>query len=692
MTGKIFGQYFTNPLIKDFMIELVDPQVKADGTIETIFDPAMGTGGFLISALRYLKIKAAKKKINLNYDFISKEGLGGREIEPDTYKLCRANMLISSGLVFENLERDDSIRNPIGTKYDIILANPPFGIKGMNYNGLNCGWRIKKEDYMPIPSNSAIPLFIQAMIYMLNINGKCATVVPDGQDLFGKSKHLVGFREYLMKTCDLKEIIFMPNGLFNNTNIKTCVFYFVKKIATDQVFEISGKTKKLVKAHATSKIAFYDYEPYKKEKVLLGEVGIDKISKNDYSLKYEDYVVKKAEVYGEGIQVTKLGDICNFDFELNDCKKYDTSHGKNTGLYKFHTGGARTELYTDGYDINELTIIINKTNGSGKCNIFIDSCFSCANQTIIFRSKNNTDVTTKYAYYYFLNNMKLLEDGYIGANHKNITSAYVKNIIIPFIPLSQQTELVKQLDFIYDCIKTSQTKIEQIKTVNKFIINNVSRQRGNQHMKLGDVCTVQYGKRIVKDKATPGEYPVIGGGGETFKVDTFNRQGETCKIGRFGISEENCVILLNKQYYLNDSGFTVISKNEAVTLSKFIWYYLFENKSTIYNCSQGSAQRNMDMDAFLKLIISVPSLQQQTKTIEQLNFNHNLIQTLEQEIQYNKILASEIFKNALSTQVTNDNKKENNNAKDEEICSEDDKGDQSECNINENEDVNENEN
>ena len=65
---------------------------------------------------------------------------------------------------------------------------------------------------------------------MLKINGKCAVVLPDGQDLFSKiNTTLVAIREYLMKTCDLKEIIYLPSGIFTYTSIKTCVFYFVKK-------------------------------------------------------------------------------------------------------------------------------------------------------------------------------------------------------------------------------------------------------------------------------------------------------------------------------------------------------------------------------------------------------------------------------------------------------------------------------
>jgi type I restriction-modification system DNA methylase subunit len=97
MIGKTLGQFFTPPKIKKMMVKLIDPQIKDDGTIEKIFDPAMGTGGFLITCIRHLIQKSKTKNINLNWDFIRKDGLGGREAEPDTYQLAVSNMMISTG-------------------------------------------------------------------------------------------------------------------------------------------------------------------------------------------------------------------------------------------------------------------------------------------------------------------------------------------------------------------------------------------------------------------------------------------------------------------------------------------------------------------------------------------------------------------------------------------------------------------
>ena len=222
MTGKVLGQFFTPPSVKHMMVKLINPQIYPDGKIDSCCDPTMGTGGFLITYLKNILEQAAVKNIKLDWDFIKDEGLYGKELEPDTYQLAVSNMFITSGQMFDKLDRGDSIRVPISRKFDNILANPPFGIKGLKYDDYNS---LLKDKYTPIKTDNAVSLFIQAIIYMLKINGKCAVVLPDGQDLFSKSnKTLVAIREYLMKTCDLKEIIYLPSGIFTYTSIKTCVF------------------------------------------------------------------------------------------------------------------------------------------------------------------------------------------------------------------------------------------------------------------------------------------------------------------------------------------------------------------------------------------------------------------------------------------------------------------------------------
>lgn len=75
--------------------------------------------------------------------------------------------------MFETLDQCDSIRQPMTRKCDNILTHLRYGIKGLKYDDFRSSF---KNEYVQIKTDNAISLFIQARIYMLNINGKCASV------------------------------------------------------------------------------------------------------------------------------------------------------------------------------------------------------------------------------------------------------------------------------------------------------------------------------------------------------------------------------------------------------------------------------------------------------------------------------------------------------------------------------------
>jgi type I restriction enzyme M protein len=476
MTGKVLGQFFTPPKVKQMMIKLIDPQLKTDGTIEKIFDPAMGTGGFLISSLRHLLQQSKTKGIKMNWDFISNEGLGGREAEPDTYQLAISNMLISSGHMFNVLEKGDSIRNPITNKYDIILANPPFGIDGLIYDEILHPLR---NEYMPIKSNSAVPLFLQAIIYMLKINGRCAVVLPNGKELFSKTNELVSVREYLMKTCDLKEIYYLP-PVFTHTTISTCVLNFVKKRECKDVLETNIKISKIqketgreynfTKTHQTSKVKFYNYNPENELKHLLIELNIEELSKNNYSLNYAEYLKdEKDDLYGDNVCLQKISDICDFI----GGKKRKADEAIKNGKYKFITCSIQGCSYLDTYDFEDKALVINSINGSGRCMIYCVEKYSTTANNFHFKVKNKDKVLTEYLYYYLYDNIKLLEDGFIGSNQKKISKEYIGNIKIPLPSIEKQKEVISLINNINETNFKLEEQIKNNIVKRKQLITNI---------------------------------------------------------------------------------------------------------------------------------------------------------------------------------------------------------------------------
>lgn len=467
MVGKTLGQFFTPPKVKNLMVNLINPVIKEDGTTETIFDPAMGTGGFLITCAKFFINQSKERNIKLNWDFISKYGLGGREAEIDTFQLAESNMLISTGHMFEALEYGDSIRNTITNKYDIILANPPFGIKGLNYNDISNHLR---DEYLPIKSSSSVPLFIQAIIYMLNINGRCAVVIPDGKDLFAKTNELINLRKLLMKCCELKEIIQLPGDIFTNTSIKTCIFYFIKKCEMNRVLTIQDKARTrnytFVEGHSTSSVKFYTYNPETENKTLISEINIEDIAKNDYSLNHDEYIKDNIEINKE-TQFKTLGEICNF---LPKSKR-QASYGLKEGKYPFFKSSMKLDSYVDEPDYTTESIIIGD---GGEPNVNYGINFSVSDHCYVLQNKDESTLI-KYVYYYLLNNLHIMSKLYTGVAIKNISKTNIQKIPIPIPSLEKQKEILNYIEDNERNVKQIQRQIEELhKQINQ--IKNLNRE------------------------------------------------------------------------------------------------------------------------------------------------------------------------------------------------------------------------
>jgi len=171
-------------------------------------------------------------------------------------------------------------------------------------------------------------------------------------------------------------------------------------------------------------------------------------------------------VGSRGFEQKKIGDIA-FG------KKYpahETSYGKSSGTYKFITGGEYTQLFTDTPDIREPVVIINRTNGLGKSNIFYSSCCSVAKQTLVL-SCNDT-ISTKFLYFWLISNKKELENGYIGSNHKNLSNDFVKNMNIPIPPLDFQQSLLDRLESLESELAAKETFSKQSEDNARFILES----------------------------------------------------------------------------------------------------------------------------------------------------------------------------------------------------------------------------
>ena len=651
MTGKLLGQFFTPHLIKKFMVRLINPQIFPNGQIESCCDPTMGTGGFLIEYIRVIQQNARLNDISLDWQFIKNGGLYGKELEPDTYQLAVSNMLISTGHMFEQLDRGDSIREPITQKFDIILSNPPFGIKGLKYDDFNYGL---KEQYVPIKTDNAVSLFIQAIIFMLKIGGKCAIVLPDGQDLFSKTNTtLIAIREYLMKTCDLKEIYYLPSGIFEHTTIKTCIFYFVKRREGSNVLRIktqkkSKKEYEFSKTLITKNVLFYDYNPYENVKNLLAEVPIEKIVSNSYSLNYAEYLRDEAEEeqYEDGIVVKKLGEVCDFKNGTNITKEKLLE-----GDYPV-VGGGKTPLgFHNEYNVDENTILISKDGAyAGFVSKYNKKVF--VSNHGIYIAKINVNIVKDYLYYY----LKLvLQDKLYslqtGTAQPGINKEHIANLKIPIPPIERQQEIVKYLDFIYEkSIKTSNEKIAELKQLNEFCLNNQKIFGENVVKTLGEVCEKlnKRGKHSTKDHIDNGNFNLFSSSiNEVYKLNTFD-YSELCCIINSTNASGNAIVNLGINFSVTSDTFVFKSTNDITT--KYIQLFLTNNIQLVKEQFHGANHKHPTWNGLSTIKIPIPSLERQKEIIAYCEFNDMLIQQLEKEIENNKKQAQQFIDCILKSQ------------------------------------------
>ena len=645
MTGKLLGQFFTPPLIKKFMVRLIDPQIFPNGQIESCCDPTMGTGGFLIEYIRVIQENARLNDISLDWQFIKNGGLYGKELEPDTYQLAVSNMLISTGHMFEQLGRGDSIREPITQKFDIILSNPPFGIKGLKYDDFNYGL---KEQYVPIKTDNAVSLFIQAIIFMLKIGGKCAIVLPDGQDLFSKTNTtLVAIREYLMKTCDLKEIYYLPSGIFEHTTIKTCIFYFVKRREGSDVLRVKTQKKsnleyEFSKTMMTKNVQFYDYNPYENVKNLLAEVPIEKIVSNSYSLNYSEYLRDEAEEeqYEDGIVVKKLGEVC--EFQNGKGIKKDTLID---GEYPVIGGGQKPMGFHNQYNTSENTILCSSSGAYAGFiskydkKVWASDCFKIIPM--------NDTINNNYLYYLLKTLQKRIYKLQTGTAQPHIYSKDLVNLKIPIPPLERQQEIVKYLDFVYEkSIKTSNEKIAELKQLNEFCLNNQKRFGENVVKELGDLFKeVKTGKDVVATDRKKGEYPFYGANGIIDYVDSYIFDGKyllTARTGSLG-----SLHISNGKFWCSGDVHRMEFEND--TLLSYTYYYL--QTIDFQKFRTGSAHPKLSGSSLKSIKIHIPSIERQKEIVEYCEFNDVLIQQLEMEIENNKKQAQQFIEQIVKSQV-----------------------------------------
>ena len=171
-------------------------------------------------------------------------------------------------------------------------------------------------------------------------------------------------------------------------------------------------------------------------------------------------------------------------------------------------------------------------------------------------------------------------------------------------------------------------------------------KEGWEIKRLDDACEVEYGTRVVNKRDGGTIYPVYGGGGATFFMDTYNR--ENCFIvARFAMSEQ-CTRFVKGKFFLNDSGLSVSPKNSKEILQDFLNLQMLYLNDHIYSLARGTAQKNLDVPAFRNIEISYPkSLTEQQRIVAILDEAFAALSKAKANAEQNLKNAKELFESYL---------------------------------------------
>jgi type I restriction enzyme M protein len=236
---KQYGQYFTPRHVVDRIVQVIDPHPG-----ELIYDPAAGTGGFLVRSFEYVQAMINKTVFDpvrreQMVRELKEEHLWGVEKAPDVFKLGLMNMVLH-GDGSTHLDEDDSLSSKAQVErkdhYDVIVANPPFGPTAQE--------RTAQFEYH-IKLYEAV--FTQHIYNALKQGGRAAFVIKEGL-LFDNKNVLQRIRRKLVEQFQVLAVISLPNGVFNPySGAKTSVLVIRRPIGKDD-------------KHPTDHIWFYNVE------------------------------------------------------------------------------------------------------------------------------------------------------------------------------------------------------------------------------------------------------------------------------------------------------------------------------------------------------------------------------------------------------------------------------------------------
>ncbi len=225
--GRNGGEYYTpRPLIKT-IVKVVAPKIS-----ETVYDGAVGSAGFLVEAFDYMKNGSGDSRSRLStkdVETLQKKTFYGKEKKSLAYIIGIMNMILH-GVEAPNIIHTNTLAENLADiqekdRYNVVLANPPFGGKE----------RAEVQQNFPIKTGETASLFLQHFIKILKAGGKAGVVIKN-TFLSNTDNASIALRKELLTNCNLHTVLDLPGGTFTGAGVKTVVLFFTKGEPTKKVW------------------------------------------------------------------------------------------------------------------------------------------------------------------------------------------------------------------------------------------------------------------------------------------------------------------------------------------------------------------------------------------------------------------------------------------------------------------------
>lgn len=695
------GAYFTDRHIVDYIYQKLDPSLNEDGTVSSMIDMFGGSGGFTTGYINYMnkkypdgiKWETELRKVShfdMNEDVIKSAGLEF---------FCLTGVLPD----MENLKYKNSFVDDFTQKYRFPITNPPYGgdsnkktvaqekrekikeyIKKELKKTIDEGTRIARQKQLKsieaqekqdknesskskvcvsscsndiqkfakkysLTGNDKESCSLMLLMDIVDIGGTAIGVLKEGV-FFNKTYKDI--RKCLIENYNVREVISVDSGAFENTSTKTSIVIF------DNTED------------KTSEVKFYDLvvEKYVEDK-FVDNNGVIIVSENKgdisrvrdtlvsvasreeildnaiCSLNAKDYN-KKVIVCGEDYEMIRLGDVCKCLTTTKHC----TNIGKQEGKYKFYNSSQDSKLYVDFCEVKDYSIILGQ---GGNFNIHIDKNFTPSKHVCVIQPNSKNDILLNYLYYMIPELQKSFVTN--GSTISWLNKTNIRDFKIP-IPKSEQKiqEWVDKISKPYDEKNTKTNKIKELEEYVKNKIKDIGENEECEEVELGSLIDIKIKPTFTvntNELDNNGSYPFYNKVGEPLGYHTkYNYDLDECilitKDGGSGpkIYGDNIALGAVK---LIKGKFVATSANFVLKVSKlsnlnYIYYLLKNLKNQIMDLANYSVKLgHIQYDKLMKLKIKIPKNKQ---LIQDLEPTFDEIEKLQGEVKEAETLYDQLIK------------------------------------------------